>query len=181
MTYIIAIAVSVLFLIADRVTKYLVESNMDLGESIPFIPKVLDFTFIHNEGGAWGILSGKTWLLVVFTAVVMAGCVYFLIKNGKKSPLLFWAICLILSGGVGNMIDRIFNDGKVIDFFRTLFIEYPIFNVADITVVIGTGLLILYFMLDLIKEQKPENTEKAVEVESAEEKESDEDTEDRDE
>lgn len=161
MTYIIAIAVSVLFLVADRFTKYLVESNMALGESVPFIPGFMDFTFIHNEGGAWGILSGKTWLLVVFTAVVMVGCVIFLIKNGRKNPLMFWAVCLILSGGVGNMIDRIFNDGKVIDFFRTLFIEYPIFNVADIAVVIGTGLLILYFLLDLIKEQRAKKAEKA--------------------
>ncbi len=154
MTYYIAIAVSVLFLIADRFTKYLVTSNMELYESVDFIPKFLDFTFIYNTGGAWGILSGKTWLLIVFTAAVMAFCIVFLIKNGRKNPLLFWSVCLIISGGAGNMIDRIFNEGRVIDFIRTLFIDFPIFNVADCAVVIGAGMLILYFVLDMIKDSK---------------------------
>lgn len=163
MTYILAVAVSALFLLADRITKYLVVSGMELNESIPFIPKFMDFTYIYNTGGAWGILSGKTWLLVVFTAAVMVLCVVFLIKNGKKNPLLFWSICLILSGGVGNMIDRIFNNGKVIDFLRTLFIDFPIFNIADCAVVIGAGLLILYFIMDIVKEAKSEKLKKAEE------------------
>ncbi len=160
MTYVFAIAVAVLFLLADRITKHIVVSNMALGDSITFIPKFMDFTYIHNTGGAWGILSGKTWLLVVFTAAVMVGCVIFLIKNGKKNPLLFWSICLILSGGIGNMIDRIFNEGKVVDFLRTLFIEFPIFNIADCAVVIGAGLLILYFVIDIINEEKQKKSAK---------------------
>ncbi len=154
MTYYLSIAVSVLFLVADRFTKYLVTANMSLYESVDFIPKFLDFTFIYNTGGAWGVLAGKTWLLILFTAAVMVFCVFFLIKNGKKNPLLFWAICLILSGGVGNMIDRVFNGGRVIDFIRTLFMDFPIFNVADCAVVIGAGLLILYFVLDIIKDAR---------------------------
>ncbi|MBO7217975.1 MAG: signal peptidase II [Clostridia bacterium] len=159
MTYILAIISSVLFLLADRFTKYIVETNMTLSESIPFIPGFMDFTYIHNTGGAWGILAGKTWLLVVFTAAVMVFCVVFLIKNGFRNPLLFWAVSLVLSGGVGNMIDRIFNEGRVIDFLRTLFIDFPIFNVADCAVVIGAGLLILYFVLDLIKEAKEKKSD----------------------
>ena len=167
MTYILAIAVSALFLVADRITKYLVVSGMELGQSIPFIPKFMDFTYIYNTGGAWGVLSGKTWLLVLFTAVVMLGCVAYLIYLGKakkNEPVLFWSICLILSGGVGNMIDRIFNEGRVIDFLRTLFIDFPIFNIADCAVVIGAGLLILCFILDTIKEAKEEKAKKAEKV-----------------
>lgn len=169
MTYILAIAVSALFLLADRITKYLVVSGMSLNHSIPFIPKFMDFTYIYNTGGAWGILSGKTWILVLFTAAVMIGCVIFLIKNGKKNPLLFWSVCLILSGGLGNMIDRIFNEGKVIDFLRILFIDFPIFNIADCAVVIGSGLLILYCILDIIKEVKEEKVEKTEQKESSNE------------
>lgn len=167
MTYILAIAVSALFLVADRITKYLVVSGMELGQSIPFIPEFMDFTYIYNTGGAWGVLSGNTWLLVLFTAVVMLGGVAYLIylvKTKKNEPTLFWSICLILSGGVGNMIDRIFNEGRVIDFLRTLFIDFPIFNIADCAVVIGAGLLILYFILDTIKEAKAEKAKKAEKV-----------------
>ena len=160
MTYILAIAVSVLFLVADRVSKYLVDTNMELFDSIPFIPKFLDFYYIHNTGGAWGVFSGKTWLLVVTTAAVMIACIVVLIKNGRKNPLFFWSICLVLSGGVGNMIDRIFNEGKVIDFIRTLFMEFPIFNIADCAVVIGAGLLILHFVLEIIAEEKEKKLKK---------------------
>ncbi len=160
MTYILAVVVSVLFLLADRFTKYLVVSNMALGDSIPFIPKFMDFTYIHNTGGAWGILSGHTWLLTVSTALLMTVCVIFFIKNGSKNPLLFWAVCFMLSGGIGNMIDRIFNRGRVIDFLRTLFIDFPIFNIADCAVVIGAGLLILYFVLDIIREEKQKKAAK---------------------
>ncbi len=152
--------VSVLFLIADRLTKWLVVSNFELYESKPFIPKFLDFTFIYNEGGAWGILSGKTLLLVIFTAIAMIACVVLLIKNGRRNPIFFWAVCLIVSGGVGNMFDRIFNEGKVIDFLRTLFMDFPIFNIADCAVVIGAGLLILHFVIDIIKEEKEKKAER---------------------
>ncbi len=160
MTYILAIAASVLFLIADRITKWLVVSNFELYESKPFIPKFLDFTFIYNEGGAWGILSGKTWFLVVFTAIALIACVVLLIKNGRRNPIFFWAVCLVVSGGLGNMYDRIFNDGKVIDFLRTLFMDFPIFNIADCAVVIGAGLLILHFVIDIIKEEKEKKAQK---------------------
>ncbi len=164
MTYIFAVIMSALFLLADRFTKYLVTSNMELYESIPFIPKFMDFTYIHNTGGAWGVLGGYTWLLVVTTGLVMLFCLVYLIKNGRKNPLLFWALCLILSGGIGNMIDRIFNEGRVIDFLRTLFIEFPIFNIADCAVVIGAGLLILYFVIDIIKDAKAEKSKKVKEA-----------------
>ncbi len=168
MTYILAISVSALFLLADRITKYLVVSGMTEGQSIPFIPKFMDFTYITNDGAAWNFLSGRTWLLVVFTAIVMVGCIVFLIINGKKEPLLFWSICLVVSGGVGNMIDRIFNKGQVIDFLKTLFIDFPIFNIADCAVVIGAGLLILYFILDTIREAKEEKAKKLAEKNSDE-------------
>ena len=154
MTYILAVVVSVLFLIADRVTKYIVVSNMALGESIPFIPKFMDFTYIHNTGGAWGLFSGHTIPLIIFTLIVVAICVIILIKEGKNNPLMVWAMSLILSGGIGNMIDRITNDGRVVDFLHTLFIEFPIFNIADCAVCIGAELLILYYVIEIIKESK---------------------------
>ncbi len=160
MTYILAIVVSVLFLLADRVTKFVVATNMELFESAPFIPGFMEFRYIHNTGGAWGIMSDKTWVLVLLTSIVMFGCIAFLIRNGKKNPLIFWAICLVLSGGVGNMYDRIFNSGRVIDFLATQFIDFPIFNIADCAVCIGAGLLILHFILEIIREEREKKEQK---------------------
>lgn len=154
MFYTLAIVTAVLFLIIDQITKYIVISNMQLYDTIPFINGIMDFTYIHNTGGAWGILNKHTWILVVFTLLAMAICVFVLIKYARANKILFFALCLIISGGTGNMIDRIFRGGKVIDFLEVTFIDFPIFNIADCAVCIGAGLLLLYFIVDLIKERK---------------------------
>ncbi len=161
MAYIIAIIASFLLLIVDQVTKYFVTVNMTLAtsspmpESIEFIPGLIDFVYIHNKGGAWGMLQGHTWFLLSVTMIVMLICITMLIKYGLKDKLLFWALSLVLTGGLGNMIDRIFRNGNVVDFIHLHFMpDFPIFNIADCCVVIGAGLLILYFVIDLIKEAK---------------------------
>lgn len=154
MSYILAIVCAVIMLAADQYTKYVVIQNMTLNESIEFLPGFMNFWYIHNEGGAWGFLEGYTWLLLSLTVVIMLVCIAMLIKVGLKNKVLFWSICLILSGGLGNMIDRVFRNGKVIDFLNFQFIDFPVFNVADCAVVIGAGLLILYFVTDMFKETK---------------------------
>ena len=154
MFYTLAIVTAILFLIIDQITKYIVISNMQLYDTIPFINGIMDFTYIHNTGGAWGILNKHTWVLIIFTLIAMAICVFVLIKYARANKILFFALCLIISGGTGNMIDRIFRGGKVIDFLEVTFIDFPIFNIADCAVCIGAGLLLLYFIVDLIKERK---------------------------
>ena len=156
MSFILAIITAAIFLAADQITKYIVMTNMELGQSIGFIDGLLDFTYIHNDGGAWGMFGGGRWFLIGLTAAIMLLLVFLLIKIGRKSKLFFWAGCLIVSGGVGNMIDRIFRNGEVVDFFHATFINFPIFNVADCAVVIGAGLLILYYIVDIRKDLKKE-------------------------
>lgn len=154
-SYILAIITSVILLVCDAITKVYIMSNFSLGESAPFLKGVVDIVYIHNKGAAWGVLSGQTVILLVLTALVMLFCIFFLWKYAKKSKLLFWAVCLVLAGGLGNMYDRIFRDGKVVDFLHFEFWpQFPVFNVADCGVVIGAGLLILYFIIDTIKEYK---------------------------
>lgn len=160
MSFVLAGVVAALFLAADQFTKYIVMSNMELYQTIDFIDGFMNFTYIHNNGGAWGMLGGYTWLLIVVTAIIMVGLIVALVKIGKNDILFFWSGCLILSGGIGNMIDRIFRDGNVVDFLHVQFIDFPVFNVADCAVVIGSGLLILYFILDTVKEYKKEKTVK---------------------
>ena len=75
-------------LAADQITKYIVMTNMELGQSIDFIDGLLDFTYIHNDGGAWGMFGGSRWMLIGITAAIMVVLVILLIKNGKKTPFL---------------------------------------------------------------------------------------------
>ncbi len=152
-TYILGIICGIAVLGIDQLTKLYIISNFSLGESCGFIKGIIDIVYIHNKGAAWGMLRGHTWLLLLITAVVMVVCIGILIKLGGQNKLLFWAIVLVLSGGIGNMIDRVFRDGNVIDFLHFEFWpQFPVFNVADCAVVIGAGLLILYFIIDTVNE-----------------------------
>ena len=154
-SYILAVLCGALLILADQLTKYYISANFLLGESREFINGFINLTYIHNRGGAWGLLYGHTYILVPITLVIMVLCVVLYVKYGKKSRLLLWAISLVLSGGIGNMIDRVFRGGNVVDFLHfEFFPSFPVFNVADCAVVVGAGLLILYFILDTIKEEK---------------------------
>lgn len=159
-SYVLAFLCGALLVLADQFTKYYISANFVLGESREFINGFINLTYIHNRGGAWGLLYGHTLILVPITLVIMALCVVLYVKYGKKSRLLLWAISLVLSGGIGNMIDRVFHGGNVVDFLHfEFFPSFPIFNVADCAIVVGAGLLILYFILDAIKEEKQKRAE----------------------
>ncbi len=155
LSYILAIITGLAVIAADQYTKTLVATTLELGKTTDFINGLLDFTYIHNTGGAWGMLSGYTWLLISVTIIIMLVCIALLMKYGFKNKLMFWAIVLVLSGGLGNMIDRIFKGGEVTDFLHFSFWpSFPVFNVADIAIVVGAGLLILYFALGMIRDNR---------------------------
>lgn len=155
MSYILAALLSAALLAADQITKYFITANFVLGQSRPFWPGILEFTYIHNNGGAWGLMEGHTWLLLTVTLLIMIICIALLIKKGLKNKLLFWAICLILSGGLGNMADRLFRGGEVVDFLHLQFMpKFPVFNVADCAVCVGAALLLIYFVGDMIHDAR---------------------------
>ncbi len=160
-TYIIAVICGMAVIALDQYTKYYIAGNYALAESHIFIPKVLDITYVKNSGAAWGMLSDRTWLLISITAVVMLICIALILKYGTKNKLLFWAMILVLSGGIGNMIDRVLRGGSVVDFLHFSFWpQFPVFNIADCAIVLGAGLLVLYFLIDLWREAKQKSHRK---------------------
>lgn len=149
-----AILAAVLIL-ADQLTKYLVRANIPLGGSVPFIPGLLDFTYVQNTGAAFSILRQHTWLLTLVSALVVLVVCYMVVKGMFKGPLGMFSVSLVLAGGVGNLIDRaVF--GFVTDMIRTLFIDFPVFNVADCCITVGVPLLFLYMVLYWSKEEEKE-------------------------
>lgn len=158
-SFILAIVSGFVIFGADQFTKYLVTQNFQLGESKDFIKGFLDFTYIHNTGGAWGMLRGNTWILLSLTVVIMLICLALLLKKGLHNKLLFWGISLVMFGGLGNLFDRIFRNGNVIDFLHfSFFPSFPVFNLADCGIVIGAGILILYFIIDMVKDARKGKT-----------------------
>ena len=158
MSAILAIICGLLVIGFDQLTKYLVTINMDPNEVIRVIPGLINFNRIPpNTGAAFGMFAGQTWFLITITCVIMIICIAMLIRKTFDSKLMFWALCLVLGGGVGNLIDRIFRGGNVVDFLEFGFFEFPVFNVADIAVCVGAGLIVLYFIMDFVKDARRKN------------------------
>ena len=117
--------------------------------SKPFIPHVLEFYYLLNDGMSFSMLSGKRTLLVIVTGVMLA-----VLAGMRKMPRLERAAwILVVGGGVGNLIDRI-RTGVVVDYLNCLFINFPVFNFADVCICVGVGLLVLSLLLDMRREQK---------------------------
>ncbi len=135
--------VIIIFLvILDQVTKWMVRQDFDLHQSVPVIDGIFHLTYVQNRGAAFSMFQDTPALTMVFPGLVVAGLLGYMFIYGKNKPGLFkGAVALILSGGIGNLIDRV-TLGFVTDFFD--FRIWPVFNVADIAVCVGCFLMILY-------------------------------------
>ena len=145
-----------LFIIAialDQVTKFLTTHFYDLYDVKEIIPHILSFTYIRNEGAAFGILQGARVFFVILTIVVFIAIVIYFLKDKPETQLEKLALTFIAGGAAGNFIDRLLL-GYVRDFIMVEFIDFPVFNIADCFVCIGAGLYILYAVMDLFKQKK---------------------------
>ena len=127
---------------ADQISKGFIVARISVNQTIPVIEDIFHITYIRNFGAAFSILQGKQLLLIIVTFIaLMAILLYLAIKRKRDHWLLSLSLSFIAGGGFGNLIDRI-RLGYVVDFFD--FRVFPVFNVADICVCTGCGLLILY-------------------------------------
>lgn len=144
MKYLKALIGTVILVILDQWSKYMVLNHIRPVGSIPVIENVLSLTYHENRGAVWGIMQGQIPLLIVTTFIIFIAVlyVYSRIPQTKKYTWLRLTSILVISGAVGNFIDRAFRH-YVVDFIYFELIDFPIFNVADMYVVIGAALLIL--------------------------------------
>jgi len=141
---VVALAISLSVFIVDQGIKRVVEGAMGLGESLPAMPDMLRFTYIENDGGAFGVLGGSQLVLLAGSAVAV-GVVLWMLLSGEPSRLTSAACGLILGGAAGNLLDRL-TTGEVTDYLDLQFwpLEaWPIFNAADIAITTGVALLFL--------------------------------------
>lgn len=141
--------IAFLVIVLDQITKWLIVSKMEFGQSITIIDHVLYITSHRNRGAAWGILQGQMWLFYAITLIVIAAIVYYIQKAAKGKKLLGFSLALMLGGAIGNFIDRVFRK-EVVDFIHTFIFSYdfPVFNVADSALVVGVILLMIQMLLD---------------------------------
>ena len=132
----------IILIIADQGLKFWISANIKLGTSQVILPNVLALTNVRNDGAAWSVLSGQQWFFTVITIVALGMMGYFFWKL-RNDNLYMSAISLLIAGTLGNFIDRI-RLGYVVDMFETLFMNFPIFNVADIYVTTATAALLVF-------------------------------------
>jgi signal peptidase II len=135
--YLLIVAIVLL----DQITKFSVRGLMYIGESIPVIEDIFHITYVQNRGAAFSLFSGSGVMLIIIPIAALLLAIWYMEKHKGEHWTLTLSLCLIISGGLGNLIDRVFM-GFVTDMFD--FRIWPVFNVADIAVCLGAGFLILY-------------------------------------
>lgn len=139
-------------ILLDRITKIWAIEVLSKISQVIVIKDLFSLLYLQNKGAAFGILQGKLYFLTIITIIVIIGIIYYIIKCKPSSKLLRISFSLIISGALGNLMDRMFYK-YVVDFISIHykdFYYFPVFNIADMLVVIGTALLAFY----LLKEEK---------------------------
>lgn len=139
----------------DQLVKYLVVQNIPLGEHVPFLPYLLDLTYVENTGAAFSLFSDHTWILALISLVMSVLLAIAVWKPLFRHPFGRTALALLLAGAVGNLIDRALF-GFVTDMFNFQFMHFAVFNVADICVVCGGIAFCVYFLFYYDKLEKKE-------------------------
>ncbi len=152
-SYLLAIISFVILVFIDQASKYYIVHTMNLHDSISVIDGVFEIHYIQNRGAAWGLFENQQLLFFCSTIIACFICIIFYVKSlyAYKLKMLRFTLVLILSGGIGNMIDRI-RFQYVIDFIYVKLIDFPVFNIADCYVTIGF-FIILVLILFIYKDE----------------------------
>lgn len=151
--YILYTAIIAVGIALDQITKYLAATYLQPITTFPIIEKVLHLTYAENTGAAFGMLKDHRWVFLVISGITIVAFSLYLYLGHAENKLYAVAISMVISGGIGNMIDRLAL-GYVVDFIDFRLINFAIFNGADSFVCVGAGLLMLALILDIKKEAK---------------------------
>lgn len=155
----VSLIIAALLVIVDQLIKIIIDLWLVPQGEVVVIDGLFSLAYVENTGAAWGALEGKRWLLVVIAAVAVAVIIYMLSKGKIKGVCYKVATVMLLAGGIGNLIDRVFR-GYVIDYIRTLFIDFPVYNFADILITVGAVFLIVKLVQELIVEFRADRAKK---------------------
>ncbi len=139
------ILIGLVFFAGDFISKRYILSNVALGETFGSFTPLIDFTYVQNRGAAFSILSGKINFLAIISVIFCIGLIIYVIVKKPKHKLLCISLAMLFSGALGNAIDRLFY-GFVVDFIETTFVDFAVFNIADIAITVGAFLLAIYLI-----------------------------------
>lgn len=151
--YIIYSSIIAIGIILDQLTKWLSVEFLSKVDTVPIIKSVIHLTYVENRGAAFGMFADNRWVFMISSTVMIIGLSLYLYLGHAENKLYEISIAMIISGGIGNMIDRLAL-GYVVDFIDFRLINFAVFNGADSFVCVGAGLLMLALILDIINERK---------------------------
>lgn len=150
----IVLGFSLFVVLIDYIIKIIIINNLKPVSSVELIPGLFSLTYVENKGAAFGMLSNARWIFIVFTILVIIFLIIYLFIKKPTNKMFNIALFLIIGGGLGNLIDRIFY-GFVVDYLSLSFFP-PVCNFADYCVTVGAFLLVIYllFFSDTAKNNK---------------------------
>ena len=153
--YILYSAIIIGGILIDQLTKFLVSEFMHIGQSIPIIKNFLHLTYTTNDGAAFGMMDDQRWIFIVISTVTILGLTVYLYLGHAANKLYGISIAMIVSGGIGNMIDRVVL-GFVVDFIDFCLFDFWVwvFNIADAAVCVGAALFVLDMILEIVRDAK---------------------------
>lgn len=137
----------------DQIIKILVINNLKPVQYIDVLDGILRFRYVENTGAIFGSFATHTAFLTVFSVILLGVTIFLLVKNKNKNKLVSLCLLFMISGGVGNIIDRI-RLHYVVDYIEPLFVDFAVFNFADCLITVGAFTLIFYLIYDLIKDTR---------------------------
>lgn len=146
------LALICILIILDQISKFISEKILSKYITLPIIPSVLHLTYVKNYGAAFGILQNKKFFLILITSIILLAMIIFVIFKQFNNNIFIWSMALIISGGIGNLIDRIVY-GYVIDYIDFRLINFAVFNLADSYICIGVFLILFYILFVDIKQE----------------------------
>ena len=151
--YLIYSAIIICGIALDQLTKWLAVKFLSPIDTCPLIKDVLHLTYVENRGAAFGMLANHRWVFILISTVAIIAMLYVLFSGRLPNRLYTVSVAMIISGGIGNMIDRTLL-GYVVDFIDFRLINFAVFNGADSFVCVGAGILVLALILDIVKESR---------------------------
>ena len=155
---IISLVAAALLVAADQGIKTWATAQLKPVGVMAVLPGIVELRYILNDGMAFSMLAGKQEILIGVTSLMLIGVLVWLLR-GKMPPLERVAWTLVLGGGIGNLIDRVLN-GVVVDYINVLFMNFAVFNFADICVTVGMAIVCIFLIYDIIKEEKQKKNAK---------------------
>lgn len=165
----IVLAAAAGIVLLDQLFKLLVVQNMTVGQSVPVLGNLFSITYVQNRGVAFGMFQNHVWLFAVVTAVLIAIFLWLLISKKMTGKLFAASAMLMIGGGIGNLIDRVFR-GFVVDYLSVSFFP-PVCNLADYCITIGAFLFVLVLLLDNDNKKKADIGAEALDEQLAKDKE----------